>query len=113
MAAAVHALQYGKRSRVFENKSSAQIVEEVLSQGLKPFQREIEVKLAKQYYPKECCTQYQESDLDFVHRLMADEGMFYYFDQTGKTEKLVLVDSNDACPELTTKKGPEKKVVEA
>ncbi len=112
IAAAVYALQYGKRSRVFENKSSAQIIEEVLSQGLKPFQREVEVKLAKQYSPRECCAQYEESDLGFVHRLMADEGMFYYFDQTGKTEKLVLVDSNDACPELTTKKVPEVKAVE-
>jgi hypothetical protein len=43
---------------------------------------------------------------------MADEGIFYYFDQSGKAEKLVLVDSNDACPLLTTKKSPKPKVTD-
>jgi hypothetical protein len=112
MAAAVYALQHGKRSRVFENKSAAEIVIEVLSQGLKPFQREAEAKLAKKYFPREVCTQFQESDFDFISRLMADEGMFFYFDQSGKTEKLVLVDNNDACPVLTSKKAPTPKIVE-
>ncbi len=35
--------------------------------------------------------QFGESDFDFLSRLMENEGIFYYFDQTGDVEKIVFV----------------------
>jgi len=39
--------------------------------------------------------QYRETDLDFVSRLMEDEGIFYYFKHTDSKHTLVLADGNN------------------
>src|SRR5690606_7239529 len=57
-------------------------------------------------YPKrEHCVQYQETDLDFAHRLMEEEGIFYAFDHEGDVEVVVLMDDNEACPRLESAGG--------
>jgi type VI secretion system secreted protein VgrG len=40
--------------------------------------------------------QYRETHLDFVSRLMEDEGIFYYFEHTDSKHTLVLADDNSA-----------------
>lgn len=61
--------------RVFRNKSVPEIVTETLSQiGVAP-----ELRLKNTYEKRPYCVQWRESDLDFVHRLLEDEGIFYYF----------------------------------
>ncbi|CAH0247133.1 Actin cross-linking toxin VgrG1 [Massilia sp. Bi118] len=55
-------------------------------------------------YPKRSlATQYQESDLAFVERLMREEGLFYYFEHEGDAEspdlgshRMVIADHNGA-----------------
>jgi len=37
--------------------------------------------------------QFGESDFDFISRLMENEGVFYYFDQSGSNEKIVFVNN--------------------
>lgn len=104
-AAAIQALQHGKDSRIFENGTAPQIIEEVAKEALKPFGRGIRLNLTRSYAKREICTQYQESDWDFIQRLMADEGLFFYFEQGEKendTETVVLVDSNESCPQVET-----------
>ncbi len=119
-AAALWALHHGQDSRVFEGRTAPQIIEEVLNEGLEPFGRKARVPMlergpepsggeaaisaGKEYAKRDYCTQYQESDLDFVQRLMADEGLFYYFDQgnDGDKETVVVVDSNYECPQIDT-----------
>jgi uncharacterized protein involved in type VI secretion and phage assembly len=55
-------------------------------------------------YPKRSLTtQYQETDLDFIHRLMAEEGLYYWFTHQADIDSpslgqhtLVIADHNDA-----------------
>jgi hypothetical protein len=104
-AAAIFALQHGKDSRVFENRTAPEIIEEVVKEALEPFDRGIRLKLTRSYPKREYCTQYQESDWDFIQRLMADEGIFFYFEDgetENDTETVVLVDSNESCPWIET-----------
>ncbi|MBH9578868.1 type VI secretion system Vgr family protein [Inhella proteolytica] len=50
-------------------------------------------------YPKRSlCIQYHESDLDFVQRLLREEGIAYRWEHEGDTHTLVLSDHNDAFP---------------
>ncbi|KRE89286.1 type IV secretion protein Rhs [Frateuria sp. Soil773] len=55
------------------------------------------------YLKRSLTTQYQESDFDFVSRLLAEEGIFYRFEHKGDTSSaglgshtLVLADSNES-----------------
>ncbi|AKT38166.1 type VI secretion system Vgr family protein [Chondromyces crocatus] len=69
--------------RVFREKSVPEIVEEVLTgvsirQGSEGASG-LALRLSGEYAKRPYCVQYGESDLDFVHRLLEDEGIFYYF----------------------------------
>ena len=51
-------------------------------------------------YPKRSlCIQYHESDLDFVERLLREEGIHYRWEHEGDTHTLVLADHNESFPE--------------
>lgn len=59
------------------------------------------------YRKRSLTTQYEESDLAFVERLLAEEGLFYWFEHTAApgddslgTHTLVLADHNDAFADL-------------
>ncbi|MEZ4296840.1 MAG: type VI secretion system tip protein TssI/VgrG [Polyangiaceae bacterium] len=61
--------------RVFRNMTVPEIVADTLSQiGVTP-----SLRLAGSYDKRPYCVQWRETDLDFVHRLLEDEGIFYYF----------------------------------
>jgi hypothetical protein len=112
-ATAVRALQHGQDSRVFENQTVPQILEEVFKEALEPFGREVRLNLSRTYPVREYCTQYKESDWNFVQRLMADEGITFYLDEGGKEadrETVVLVDCNDSFPEIETMGSVEEPV---
>ncbi len=107
-AAALWLLYQGRNIRVFENRTAPQIVEEVVQTALAPFGRRIRLNLGSTYEPLESRTQLKEPDWDFIERLMADEGMFLYFDQgeaEDDPETVVLIDCNDALPEVETEEG--------
>ncbi|EIH9602446.1 type VI secretion system tip protein VgrG [Escherichia coli] len=64
--------------RFFVNKSVPEVVTEVLQvHGLKGW--EFEFRLKKTYPKREQINQYQESDLQFIQRLLAEVGIFYFF----------------------------------
>jgi type VI secretion system secreted protein VgrG len=46
------------------------------------------------------CVQYQETDFDFVSRLLEEEGISYHFEQTKDECILVLTDNDDARPHV-------------
>jgi type VI secretion system secreted protein VgrG len=87
--------QYTQQSRIFQDLTVLEIAEEVFKGcGMSSTDWKKEIKDAP---PKrEFTVQYQETDFNFVSRLLEDEGIFYFFDHSGKTEVLVLADNPDA-----------------
>ncbi|MDH5218843.1 MAG: type VI secretion system tip protein VgrG, partial [Gammaproteobacteria bacterium] len=83
----------GKRftSRVFQNLSVLEIIEEKFDQaGIQTDQFEF---LTNENHPtREFCVQYQETDIEFVHRLMEEEGLFYYYRHEDDNHMLVISD---------------------
>jgi type VI secretion system secreted protein VgrG len=61
--------------RIFQNQSVPEIVEAVLKgAGITDFN----LKTTKSYPKREYCVQYRESNLNFISRLLEEEGIFYY-----------------------------------
>jgi type VI secretion system secreted protein VgrG len=77
-----------KTSRVFQGKTVPEIVGAVLGQAGVPHRSALVAK----YTPRLYCVQYQETDLAFVSRLLAEEGIFYSFEHAAE-ETVVLGDS--------------------
>jgi type VI secretion system secreted protein VgrG len=84
--------------RIFQNKKSSEIIKLVFEDlGFKDF----EFKLQGTQPVREYCVQYGESDLNFVSRLMEEDGLAYYFKHTDKKHTLVLVDQKGAYEKCT------------
>jgi type VI secretion system secreted protein VgrG len=77
-----------RNSRVFQDETLESIVKDVLSDyGGKV------VWSPPKPQAIEYCVQYNESDFDFVSRLLEDAGVYYYFEHKATTHSLVLTDS--------------------
>ncbi|MDR6350082.1 type VI secretion system tip protein VgrG [Pantoea sp. SORGH_AS_0659] len=80
--------------RFFVNKSVPEVVTKILTEhGLEAWQYQFSLK---QSYPKrEQINQYQESDLKFIQRLLAEVGIFFYFrlQEDARTEVIHFGDS--------------------
>ena len=64
-------------SRIFQNKSAKDIIETVLKDYPDVVYDDLGVREAT--IPRDYCVQYQETDFDFLSRLMEAEGIFYFF----------------------------------
>jgi type VI secretion system secreted protein VgrG len=86
-------LSLSRDCKIFQNMSVLEIIEAVFqSQGYSDFQ----FKCVRPYPKREYCVQYRETHLDFISRLMEEEGIFYFFDHTASKHTLVLADDNSA-----------------
>jgi type VI secretion system secreted protein VgrG len=85
-------LQRQSNSRMFQNKTVPQIVQEVFGKhgGLASYKLDV-----RRSYPVwEYCCQYRESDFRFVSRLLEQEGIYYYIEHDNGKHLLVLADSS-------------------
>ncbi|MCC6874994.1 MAG: type VI secretion system tip protein VgrG [Sandaracinaceae bacterium] len=96
LSPALFMLSLRRDTRMFQEKSVPEILEAVLNEALGEYGREVKLELEATYPTREYCLQYQETDLDFVHRLMEEEGISYGFDHEGDVEVMVLRDRNSA-----------------
>ena len=84
--------------RIFQNKNAQEIVEQIFrDRGFSDFRFDVQGALPTREYT----VQYRESDLNFVSRLLEEEGIFYFFEQSVEKHTLVLADSKStfaACP---------------
>ncbi|GAA5644942.1 MULTISPECIES: type VI secretion system Vgr family protein [Vibrio] len=83
--------------RIFQHKAAPDIISEVLDDASVTDYR---LELSGTYPPKEYVLQYRETDSHFVQRMLAEHGMWYYFEHTEANHTMVIVDSNDAIAEL-------------
>ena len=87
----------GKRQdcRIFQDKNVQDIIDEVLK-GAGLTQEDYRFSLDESYPNREYCVQYRETDLAFIERLMAEEGIFYYFEHNDQKHTLVIGDSSSS-----------------
>ncbi|RKH40295.1 type VI secretion system tip protein VgrG, partial [Corallococcus llansteffanensis] len=89
-------LRHTRRSRIFQELTVPQIVHKVLDQG----QVEHRLALSGSYRKRDYCVQYRESDLDFISRLLEEEGIFYLFEHGEDAHTMVLGDAASANPAM-------------
>lgn len=79
--------------RIFQNKTTKEIVSQVFEDlGFKDFDFKAQGNPAKREY----CLQYNESDFEFVSRLLEEDGIAYYFEQKKASHVMCIVDAQNA-----------------
>ncbi|UZJ44277.1 type VI secretion system tip protein TssI/VgrG [Marinimicrobium sp. C6131] len=89
-------LAHRVNNRIFQNKTTKDIVSQIFSeQGLQDFEFRAQSGDTREY-----CVQRNESDLQFVCRLLEEDGISYFFEHVGGKHNLILVDQANAFPAL-------------
>lgn len=76
-----------KRSRIFQNKNAKDIISEVCGAMGVSF----EWRTVDSFPEREYCVQYDESDLNFVKRLLEDEGAYFFYDHN--SQNIIFADA--------------------
>ena len=85
-------------SRIFQDKTISDIVEQIFSE--KGYQ-DYSLRLHGAYEPMGYCVQYRETDFNFISRLLEENGIFYFFEHENGKHNLVIADTRDEnkpCP---------------
>ncbi len=94
--------------RIFQNQSILDIITQILQN----------VGITSQYYQyrlgnvpplREYCVQYRETDLNFISRLLEEEGIFYFFEHSADQYLLVFGDSTANYQPIVIDRGEENK----
>jgi len=82
--------------RIFQNKSVPDIVEQVLKDWNVT---NYKLSLTGTYAAREYCVQYRESVLNFISRLLEEEGIAYFFVHEDGKHTLTLTDQTPSAPQ--------------
>lgn len=74
-------MQFHHDCRIFQKLKVDEIIKKVLDSAGIPA-KGYKFTLQGSYQKRDYCVQYRESDLNFIQRLMEQEGMLYYFEHT-------------------------------
>ncbi len=88
-------LTQNSQSRIFQNLSVPEILRQVLGEI------EFDLEVQGTFEPRNYCVQYRESDFNFASRLMEEEGIFYYFEHTADSHRMIIANtpgSHRECP---------------
>lgn len=89
----------GKRvnSRIYQQVTVLEVLRKVFADygALVDYQTHIKQELKSEDY----VVQFQESDLNFVSRLLERHGLFYYFEYRQDGHTLVIADDSTSCPD--------------
>ena len=92
----------GSKNRVFHKKSAKDIITEVLG-DYSSFVK-FQFKASGPFVVREYCVQFDETDFQFISRLLAEEGVSYYFTHdNGKHELIFSDDTQDFFDAVTQK----------
>jgi len=90
-------LSRNRNSRLFQSISVPDILKEILQ---KQWSLDVTFQLQGTFLSRDYCVQYDESDFDFVSRLMEEEGIFYFFVHKADGHQMVLANSPRSHPDL-------------
>ncbi|HRI06478.1 MAG TPA: type VI secretion system Vgr family protein [Nannocystaceae bacterium] len=94
-----HRLLHRHGSRLFQDKTTKEIVTEVLTQAGVP-EKWFDFSLVETYAPRNYCVQYRESDFAFVSRLLEEDGIYYFFQHAKDKHVMVMADHLNAHPPI-------------
>jgi len=95
---ALHDLQFSHDQRIFQNQTAPQIIAQVLKgHGIQANAVAFHVRTSVE---RKYCTQYRESDFDFVQRLCAEEGIAWHHQHSREGHVLVFSDDQTAFAKL-------------
>lgn len=80
--------------RVFQEENTEDILSKVFQEYGKI--ASFEFRLSKGTKNRSYCTQYRETDLEFVERLMQEDGLFFFFEHAKDGHKLIITDNSIA-----------------
>ncbi|KPW45712.1 type VI secretion system tip protein TssI/VgrG [Pseudomonas syringae group genomosp. 3] len=95
---ALHYLQFSHNQRIFQNLTVPEIVAQVLNghgRQSDTFNFKVSISPAREY-----CTQYGESDYEFIQRLCAEDGIAWHHQHTQEGHQLVFTDDQTFFPKL-------------
>ncbi|MDQ1328961.1 MAG: type secretion system secreted protein VgrG, partial [Candidatus Poribacteria bacterium] len=84
-------LSMRNNSRIFQEMSIQDIITGVFS-GIDLQSDQYRFALQGNHPSREYCVQYRESDLNFISRLMEEEGVFYFFEHDDEKHVMVIAD---------------------
>src|SRR5215831_18562386 len=88
--------------RIFQNKKAPDIIKQIFKDlGFSDFK----LQLYGDFVEREYCVQYRETDVNFVSRLMEEEGIFCFFEHEHGKHTLVLANDPAAhkeCPKQSS-----------
>ena len=97
------ALAHRENCKIWQDTNIVDVMEEIFTEaGVTSF----EFVLSHGHESRQYIVQYRESELNFIHRLMEDEGLFYFFRHTPEAHKMVIADDvaafkpSDDAPEV-------------
>lgn len=94
-------LQHRFNQRIFQHKSVPQIIAQILEEH-RILLGDYRFAFGPAVYPpREYCTQFNESDLNFIQRLCAAEGIHYHFEHSTTRHVLVFGDDQTSFVRLT------------
>jgi len=99
LVAPIWLLGHRSNCRIFQQKDVQAIVTTLLDElGLASDRRRF--SLSGSHPAHEYCVQYRESDLDFMHRLLEEEGIYYFFEQNADRLVMVMGDAPQTHPPI-------------
>ena len=90
-------LTLSRNRKIYQNQGADAIIKAVLGD----FSITIDSQLSGTYGSREYCVQYDETALEFISRLMEEEGIFYFFTFSNGSHTMVLGDSTTAHKDCT------------
>jgi type VI secretion system secreted protein VgrG len=90
---ALSALAYRENCRIFQDKSVIDVINIILDEA--GIGGTVQWQLKATYPKREFIVQYRESTLNFVSRLMEDEGLFYFFQHAPGGHTMYVADTED------------------
>lgn len=78
-------------NRVFQHLKTTDIIKQIL--GEYGFSADLKITHSNGDVEREYCIQYRETDLDFITRLLEEDGIYFYFEYEKSSVKMILADS--------------------
>lgn len=95
------------QSRTYQQLSVHEILQQTL-QGLN-----VSYELQGTYEHRDYCVQYRETDFNFVSRLMEEEGIYYFFEHSDGSHRMVVADTPQSHPDMPTRSTVDFEQVDA